>query len=262
MEHPALDSLGAFTGREAYAWMFDEAAWKQRKVNVSGHTVVLERGQMAYSGRFMAKAWDWPEPTVRQFLGRLQTDGLITCTNTYARRKIITLCEYNQIASADDELDAATSHGPRTDVANEKERKNGKVEEFRKATPSGPRARSEHADPALEYDAERIAEITGLDLDHAMDLPGRMHQAAQHDECHVSRVIGATVKAHSRGDLRNAQRYLLAAAARRGAGDRDRLEANRRPVRPFDDPPSPTRQSGAWGRRPAQPAEFDPAEDE
>lgn len=54
MEHPALDAPGAFSRREAYAWLIEEAAWKPRKVNVSGHTVTVQWGQLAHSGRFMA----------------------------------------------------------------------------------------------------------------------------------------------------------------------------------------------------------------
>ena len=211
MEHPALAAPDAFSRREAYAWMFEEAAWKQRKVNVSGHTVTLQRGQLAHSGRFMAKAWDWSEPTVRQFLARLETDGLITRANTYARRKVITLCEYGQIAPADDERDAPPSHNPRTSFANEKERKNGKQEKFRKATPSGARD-SWNFDPILGPDGDRIAAMTGLDFDDAMDLLERMREAAQGDDDRVDSAIDAAWKAHVQGTLRNAQAYLMAAA--------------------------------------------------
>ena len=37
--------------------------------------VTLERGQLAHSTRFMAKAWCWPQTTVRRFPRRLRTSS-------------------------------------------------------------------------------------------------------------------------------------------------------------------------------------------
>ena len=262
MEHPALDAPGAFSRREAYAWLIEEASWKRRKVNVSGHTVTLQRGQLAHSGRFMAKAWDWSEPTVRQFLTRLEADGLITRANTYARRKVITLCEYDQIGSADDEPDAESSHNPRTNDANEKERKNGKGEKFRKATPSGARQEGEAEVAATKHDAQQIAAITGLSFDDAMDLLVEMYGAAEYDDDRVRKVIGAATKAHSRGTLRSPRNYLLAAAAQRDTNNRAPLEVGRHPDQPSNRWPPPTHRSGERRDRRAGAVEFEVEEDD
>ena len=101
-EEPLLQNDAYF---RAWLWMISEAAWKPRQVRVSnGRTseiIVLERGQLSHSRRFMAKAWGWSEKRVRTFLIRLEKGGMI---GIHAGRlqTVITACNYDIYQGAGD----------------------------------------------------------------------------------------------------------------------------------------------------------------
>jgi hypothetical protein len=83
-----------FTEREAFLWLVSEAAFKCRRFRAGSTPVDLQRGQLAHSLRFMAKAWKWPEPRVRRFLSRLKNDAMIDA-GTDAGQTVITVCNYD-----------------------------------------------------------------------------------------------------------------------------------------------------------------------
>jgi hypothetical protein len=93
-DHPLFDEGQAFTRREAWLWLVAEAAWKPRQKNIGGKVITLDRGQLAHSIRFMAKAWGWTKSTVDRFLGRLKTETMIG-TESGTGFAIITICNYN-----------------------------------------------------------------------------------------------------------------------------------------------------------------------
>ena len=83
-----------FTEREAWIWLIMEAAWKPRKRRVGDYVVDVERGQVAASVRFMAKAWKWTAPKVQRYLKRLENLAMIV-PKTDTGVTVITICKYD-----------------------------------------------------------------------------------------------------------------------------------------------------------------------
>lgn len=118
----------AFSRRDAWVWLMENAAYADRTVDVAGKTVAILRGQLSYSLRFMAKAWEWDEAKVRRFLARAQKDRMIDA-RTDAGQTIITICDYNKIQrgghSTDAPADAEVTQEQRSCDANNKQGKQG-----------------------------------------------------------------------------------------------------------------------------------------
>lgn len=93
-DHPIIGACKPFTRFEAWTWLLSEAAWKARRYMAGSIPVDLKRGQIAHSTRYMAKAWGWPETTVRRFLSRLKTGAMIGA-ETGAGITIISVCNYS-----------------------------------------------------------------------------------------------------------------------------------------------------------------------
>ena len=99
---------GEMTQREAFMWMIAHAAWKPTPARVGKIRVDLERGQLAYSVRFMAEKFGWSKSRVHRFLGALENrDSIGTASGTGVC--VITICNYdkyqlggNKIGTADD----------------------------------------------------------------------------------------------------------------------------------------------------------------
>lgn len=73
-----LDLLGdeqetTQTNRGAWHWLFDKAAWKAHTERFGRFTVDLQRGEIACSYRFLARAWNWSHGRVQRWL-RLLAD--------------------------------------------------------------------------------------------------------------------------------------------------------------------------------------------
>lgn len=99
----------AFSEREAFIWLVGQAAWKATRARVGSAVIELERGQCAFSTRFMAAAWKWSEARVRRFLSRL-TDRKTVCTKTDARATQITICNYDRFQRVSLPSDAPATH--------------------------------------------------------------------------------------------------------------------------------------------------------
>lgn len=93
-DHPLFSSKREFSRLEAWVWMLSEAAWKPRKISVSGKTVVLDRGQVCHSVRYMAEAWGWSKSSVERFLTRLKTETMIDAQSGTGQL-VITVCNYD-----------------------------------------------------------------------------------------------------------------------------------------------------------------------
>jgi len=98
-----------FSEREAFMWLVGNAAWKPCRVRVGSVFVDLERGQLAFSTRYMAAAWKWSEARVRRFLGRL-VDRETICTKTDARATHVTICNYDKFQRVSMPSDASATH--------------------------------------------------------------------------------------------------------------------------------------------------------
>jgi hypothetical protein len=227
MDYPALTSDARFTPREVFAWLVEQAAWKDRRVNLRGRTVVLSRGSLTHSTRYMGKVWQWPEPTVRRFIRRLRTDGLIDM-RTDAGQTIISICDYDRDQETEGATDAEVTQRRRSSDAKEKKGRTDKKAKNPQAAPARFRAPApkgddlvgdEHAPTArsrLWHDGPAVvAKLTGLATPKARSLLGKMLAEAR-DDCR--RVMQVLAEAEARHPLMDPSAFLLA-RARREAGE-------------------------------------------
>lgn len=84
-----------YTEREAWEWLIASAAYKPTPVQVGGKPYILNRGQLTYSLRFMAQAWEWQKSTVERYLCKLRDWGMIT-SEIGTFQSVITICNYDK----------------------------------------------------------------------------------------------------------------------------------------------------------------------
>lgn len=138
------DEEGAFT------WMLLRAEFEAREVQVAPRKkVMLQRGQLADTSRYLAMAWSWKEPRVRRFLKRLEIDGMLTRHPTH-----ITICNYDKFQPQRRRSDAEA-----TQVRREEERTN---ESMKSPPPLVQGGVSKLSDEAFRI-SEQIAIIAGQD---------------------------------------------------------------------------------------------------
>lgn len=95
-DHPAFDRE-PFTQREAWLWMISSAAWAPKRIRVGHGTVVLERGQLLFATRFLAKRWQWSHSRAVRFLKTLISETMVT-TEVKRGSTLITICNYDKYA--------------------------------------------------------------------------------------------------------------------------------------------------------------------
>lgn len=130
-QHHAVFRNEAFSRRDAFVWLIEEAAFDERKVHAPKGIVTLHRGQLCHSTRYMAKAWGWDESKVRRFLASL-LDAEIIDAATDAGQYVINLRNYAKYQAGSVESDAASdaemTQQRRGGDAKKKEGKEGKEE--------------------------------------------------------------------------------------------------------------------------------------
>lgn len=87
------------TEREAFQWLIDKAAWKDRPAfRIRSAVIELKRGEAAYACEYLAKAWGasaWNKSRVWRVLQKFQRHGAVVLkTERDATR--ITLCNYDK----------------------------------------------------------------------------------------------------------------------------------------------------------------------
>jgi hypothetical protein len=88
-----------FTEREAFLWMIMEASFKPRERRIGRESVILERGQLATSMRFLQKAWGWASTRrVHSFICALQKRNMLR-NAAGTGFSVITLCNYDKYQS-------------------------------------------------------------------------------------------------------------------------------------------------------------------
>ncbi|MBN9495871.1 MAG: hypothetical protein J0H39_03870 [Alphaproteobacteria bacterium] len=109
LAHPALQDRRAprWCRRAAFVDLVSMACWKPHKVDIIDKTVILERGELSHSTRYLADRWGWSEAGVRRFLDRLQTDGLIVAAAD-AGQTVIRIKNYHEMQRLDNTSDAVT----------------------------------------------------------------------------------------------------------------------------------------------------------
>lgn len=85
----------AYTEREAWIWIVENAFWKPGIVNIGGRPVKLQRGQLSHSIRLMGDLWKWKKDKVSRYLKKLELWEMIE-TVTETGQTIITVCNYNK----------------------------------------------------------------------------------------------------------------------------------------------------------------------
>jgi len=93
-DHPLFEDKAPLSKREAWLWLLAEAEWRPRQRGRAGSTILLARGQLAHSIRFMAEAWGWHRARVERFLERLKSETMIE-TEAETGQTVITICKYN-----------------------------------------------------------------------------------------------------------------------------------------------------------------------
>lgn len=91
-DHPFF-AKEPYTEREAWLWLVGEAAWEPRKARVGNDMIMLQRGQLAHSERFMAQRWGWNKSRVHRFLIRLKIEAMLDRESNR-----ITICNYDKYA--------------------------------------------------------------------------------------------------------------------------------------------------------------------
>lgn len=140
-----------FSRRDAWAWLIAHAAWKAGKTRIKGSGVILARGELTFSVRFLAKKWRWSKSKVDRFLHLLRAEGMILVRSKIGTtaghpagqgQSILTICNYERYQSAaeperdTDEQGIGTTAGQQRDKEEEGKKDN---QEERVTAPNGAR---------------------------------------------------------------------------------------------------------------------------
>ena len=93
-DHPAF-AKEPYTEREAFEWLIANAVWENKVINIKGKPVTLTPGQISFSIRFMAEAWQWHRNKVGRFLSKLEEWQIIGTANGTGQT-VITICNYTK----------------------------------------------------------------------------------------------------------------------------------------------------------------------
>lgn len=100
-----------FSRRDAWAWLIANAAWKPGKARIKGMAVILARGELCFSQRFLAKRWRWSKSRVDRFIQLLRAEGMIETRSKIGAtpdhpagqgQSIISICNYDKYQPAKD----------------------------------------------------------------------------------------------------------------------------------------------------------------
>jgi hypothetical protein len=110
-----------------WSWMCDTAVWQETRVRFNGKLVILQRGQLITSLRFISKGFCVSEQVIRTLLNHLLTDGMINTQLTHAGT-VITICNYEKYQSSEDTANtptntALTQHQHSTNTNNKEDKK-------------------------------------------------------------------------------------------------------------------------------------------
>lgn len=136
LSHPRFKPKGAYSCAEAWLWLIENAAYLPRDVAVmvgaDRRVIHLEPGQLTYSVRYLAKAWDWSPNRVQRFFDVLRMDDSVA-TATDTPQTVITLCNYIKYQRPNEQADTATD--TRSNTRSDTNKKEGK--ERKQYKPSG-----------------------------------------------------------------------------------------------------------------------------
>jgi hypothetical protein len=102
-DHPAYKG-DKFSKREAWIWMIGAAAFAKCEIKRNSRTIVLERGQLSFSIRFLASKFGWSKTKVAGFINGLKARTQIRteCGTEFSTcQNIITICNYEKYQCTD-----------------------------------------------------------------------------------------------------------------------------------------------------------------
>jgi len=105
-----------YTEREAFLYMIEKAAWKDRPFRVAGKIMKLKRGQLTASLRYLAQAWRWDKNRVSRFLAIMVDADRVELENGTGQN-VITICNYCKYQDVNREsgTDVGQQQGQRRD---------------------------------------------------------------------------------------------------------------------------------------------------
>lgn len=99
-----------FTKSQAWIDLLLNANYVERKIMIRGQSLIVKRGQIAWSEVTMTARWKWSRNKVRRFLKRLSDEGMIVQQAEHLT-SLITICKYEEY-QASDTADETTNGTP------------------------------------------------------------------------------------------------------------------------------------------------------
>jgi len=130
-----------FSRAEAWIDLINLAAWKDRTMVESGVTVVLKRGDLLASERFLCQRWAWSRGRVQRFVSLLAAQSRVVVNRNHAAihlGAIVSICNYDrfQLFQTGARSTIPTSDGPPTSHRQDQPRATDEP-------PTGPKRRNE-----------------------------------------------------------------------------------------------------------------------
>ena len=134
-DHPLFEG-DEYSQRDAWEWLIANACYSEREANISGRMIVLSRGELSYSVRFLAQKWRWKRSRVSRFLDRFKQEKMIKMrersvnemcskigtenesnygTGKSTAQQIITICNYSKYQKTKDDYDSDDGTGKESD---------------------------------------------------------------------------------------------------------------------------------------------------
>jgi hypothetical protein len=187
-EHPMF-APEPYTEREAWLWLVGSAVWKPTTVRVGRRLFKLERGQLAFSERFLATKWQWSRSRVNRFLVRLKNEAM-AIPQTSREATHLTICNYNKYAfdGAKHKQQIEPQTEPLADHcrAKEEEGKELKKEEDRSSLRSDVRETVSRVEREQQKQAKRLPEdwqpsVADINYakEHGADAAGVLRESAK-----------------------------------------------------------------------------------
>ena len=95
-----------YTEREAFLYLVEKAAWKNRRYRSGNKIIQLKRGQFTGSLRYIAEAWQWNKDRVAAYLKILVNADMIQ-TETQTGQTVVTICKYSKYQDVHSKLQTA-----------------------------------------------------------------------------------------------------------------------------------------------------------
>jgi hypothetical protein len=181
LNHPRFKPQGSFTNSEAWVWLIMSAAHTARDVPATNgrHRVMvhLEPGQMTFSVRFLAEAWQWSNKRVQRFLSALVLDQSVT-TQTTTGQTLITLCNWAKYQRPHAETTTQTATQSTTQSTT-KRNELKELNELKDSDVMRMRARDQKDEVAFKKEALALAFLKAAGVNHGDQVPANLSVASE-----------------------------------------------------------------------------------